>query len=75
MYCGLLLPALVTWVCVLVLQIELCEGRLLFMDLGSSNGTFLNGKLVGGAAIELATGDKLIVGYTELVVTLTTTGP
>jgi len=54
-------------------QVELREGRLMYTDLGSSNGTFLNGKEV--TETELATGDKLILGDTELVVTLTATTP
>jgi pSer/pThr/pTyr-binding forkhead associated (FHA) protein len=54
--------------------VELREGRLLYTDLGSSNGTFLNGKeLTEHKDVELASGDKLILGDTELVVTLTTT--
>ena len=56
-------------------KIELREGRLLYTDLGSSNGTLLNGADVAEhVAAELASGDKLLLGDTQLLVTFTVHG-
>jgi pSer/pThr/pTyr-binding forkhead associated (FHA) protein len=56
-------------------KIELREGRLLYTDLGSSNGTLLNGAdVTEHVAAELASGDKLLLGDTQLLVTLTVHG-
>jgi pSer/pThr/pTyr-binding forkhead associated (FHA) protein/uncharacterized RDD family membrane protein YckC len=42
-------------------------GKVVLKDLGSSNGTYVNGKRVDGS-IGLADGDKVVVGEAELVV-------
>lgn len=44
------------------------DGRLFVEDLGSTNGTYLNAKKVGGA-IALHKGDRLQIGRTVLEVT------
>jgi len=44
------------------------EGRLYVEDLGSTNGTYLNAKKVGGA-VALQRGDRLQIGRTVLEVT------
>ena len=44
------------------------DGRLFVEDLGSTNGTYLNAKKVGGA-VGLQKGDRLQVGRTVLEVT------
>mmetsp|Transcript_49978 Transcript_49978/g.98737 ORF Transcript_49978/g.98737 Transcript_49978/m.98737 type:complete len:218 (+) Transcript_49978:147-800(+) len=57
-------------------KIELREGRLLYTDLGSSNGTWLNGSEVKEhSAMELSCGDILLVGNTELNMNFTIHGP
>jgi len=44
------------------------EGRLLYEDVGSSNGSFLNGnRLVAGVQAEIREGDRLRLGKTEMV--------
>lgn len=47
-------------------QIELVKGVVYLADLGSTNGTFLNGKKVAGDGIELREGDYLDVGTTRI---------
>ena len=42
------------------------EGRVLLRDLGSTNGTFLNGERVAGEAA-LASGDRIRIGGFEIV--------
>lgn len=42
------------------------SGRLLLRDLGSVNGTRCNGKIVGSAGCELASGDQIDVGNTRI---------
>jgi len=46
--------------------IELEDGRLVVKDLGSSNGTFLNGRRLYGGTV-LKDGDEIMVGTTRLV--------
>ncbi len=41
------------------------DGQVLVEDLGSTNGTFVNGRRVGGDTL-LAVGDRVTVGATEL---------
>ena len=44
------------------------EGRLLYEDVGSSNGSFLNGnRLTAGVQAEIREGDRLRLGKTEMV--------
>jgi len=44
------------------------EGRLLYEDVGSSNGSFLNGnRLTSGVQAEIREGDRLRLGKTEMV--------
>jgi pSer/pThr/pTyr-binding forkhead associated (FHA) protein len=43
-------------------SIRLCGGRCLIADLGSRNGTFVNGKQVGRDAVEVGVGDEIRVG-------------
>ncbi len=47
---------------------------VIVQDLGSLNGTFVNGKLIGAAAV-LRTGDKVVVAGTEFLVELIDTKP
>ena len=47
-------------------QLSATAGSLRVKDLGSTNGTFVNGKRV--AASELLDGDRLAVGRVELIV-------
>lgn len=49
-------------------RLELVRGVLYVTDTGSSNGTFLNGKLLGGDSIELVPGDDIDVGNTRITV-------
>ena len=57
-------------------KIELREGRLLYTGLGSSNGTWHNGDDVKAHnAIELTSGDNLILGNTQIEVEFTVHGP
>jgi pSer/pThr/pTyr-binding forkhead associated (FHA) protein len=50
-------------------RLELARGVLYLCDLGSSNGTFLNGKMLGDEGIELRVGDDVDVGNTRITVT------
>lgn len=49
-------------------RLELVRGVLYVADLGSSNGTFLNGKALGDEGIELRVGDDVDVGNTRITV-------
>jgi pSer/pThr/pTyr-binding forkhead associated (FHA) protein len=49
-------------------RIDVVRGVLYLADLGSSNGTFLNGKPLGGDGIELRPGDDIDVGNTRITV-------
>lgn len=49
-------------------RIELSRGVLYIADRGSSNGTFLNGERLEGAALELRVGDAIDVGGTRVIV-------
>jgi pSer/pThr/pTyr-binding forkhead associated (FHA) protein len=49
-------------------RLELVRGVLYVTDEGSSNGTFLNGKPLGGESIELVPGDDIDVGNTRITV-------
>jgi pSer/pThr/pTyr-binding forkhead associated (FHA) protein len=49
-------------------RIDVARGVLYVADLGSSNGTFLNGKPLGGDGIELRLGDDVDVGNTRITV-------
>jgi pSer/pThr/pTyr-binding forkhead associated (FHA) protein len=56
-------------------QIELREGRILYTDLGSSNGTLHNGAdLKEHVPVELASGDALLLGDTLLLVNVAVQG-
>ncbi len=48
--------------------LTLVDGVLYLRDAGSSNGTFLNGKPVDGAGIEVLAGDSVDVGTTRITV-------
>lgn len=50
-------------------MLELADDRLMFSDLGSSNGSFVNGQQVK-APLQLHTGDKLKIGDFEFAVTI-----
>lgn len=50
-------------------RLEMSRGVLYLADLGSSNGTFLNGKMLGDEGIELRVGDDVDVGNTRITVT------
>jgi pSer/pThr/pTyr-binding forkhead associated (FHA) protein len=50
-------------------RLELVRGVLYVADLGSSNGTFLNGKALGQESIEVRPGDDIDVGNTRITVT------
>ena len=50
------------------LKVELCEGGLVITDLGSTNGTKINGVRVEKAIAQV--GDKISVGETKMVVEL-----
>ncbi|HEY9181456.1 MAG TPA: FHA domain-containing protein [Candidatus Baltobacteraceae bacterium] len=56
-------------------RLELARGVLYISDLGSSNGTFLNGKPLGDGGIELRVGDDIDVGNTRITVTSTVPVP
>ena len=43
------------------------DGGFFLEDLGSTNGTFLNGKEVTDEAMELLDGDKISVGQIEFM--------
>lgn len=45
-------------------DISIASGELTIRDLGSSNGTFLNGDSVGVEPLEITPGDKIQVGAT-----------
>jgi S-DNA-T family DNA segregation ATPase FtsK/SpoIIIE len=49
-------------------RFDLARGVLYVADLGSSNGTFLNGKPLGDDGIELRPGDDVDVGNTRITV-------
>lgn len=49
-------------------RLELVRGVVYVSDAGSSNGTFLNGKPLGGESIELRPGDDIDVGNTRITV-------
>lgn len=49
-------------------RLDLVRGVLYVSDAGSSNGTFLNGKPLGGESIELRPGDDIDVGNTRITV-------
>lgn len=49
-------------------RLELVRGVLYVTDEGSSNGTFLNGKPLGGESIELRPGDDVDVGNTRITI-------
>jgi len=44
------------------------EGTLTVEDVGSANGTFLNGTRVRSIPIALAPGDRVVIGSTEIVI-------
>ena len=46
--------------------LQVAGGALYVTDLGSRNGTFLNGKRLGGEGIELKIGDHIDVGNTRI---------
>jgi pSer/pThr/pTyr-binding forkhead associated (FHA) protein len=46
------------------------ENRVAIKDLGSRNGTYVNGQKIAGE-VELATGDEVIVGPLKFLVTIT----
>ena len=48
--------------------LQLAAGALYVTDLGSRNGTFLNGKRLGDEGIELKSGDHIDVGNTRIEV-------
>jgi predicted component of type VI protein secretion system len=47
-------------------RLQVAGGAAYLTDLGSSNGTFLNGKPTGRAGIELKPGDDIDVGNTRI---------
>lgn len=49
-------------------RLELVRGVVYLADLGSSNGTFLNGKALDDESIELRPGDDIDVGNTRITV-------
>ena len=52
------------------------RGKAYFSDLGSSNGSYLNGKIVApDLPIEIASGDRILLGETELEVQLVKAAP
>jgi adenylate cyclase len=51
-------------------QIDLQGDRFILRDLGSSNGTFLNGKRIGDSA-PLADGDEVVIGTSRMEFRLT----
>lgn len=56
-------------------RLDLVRGVLYVSDAGSSNGTFLNGKPLGGESIELRRGDDIDVGNTRIIVNGTEAAP
>jgi pSer/pThr/pTyr-binding forkhead associated (FHA) protein len=52
-------------------RFELARGVVYLTDLQSSNGTFLNGKLLGNEGIEVRPGDDIDVGNTRISVVQT----
>lgn len=49
-------------------QVQMAQGLVYLSDLGSSNGTFLNGKPVKDEGIEVRPGDDIDVGNTRISV-------
>lgn len=49
-------------------RLDLARGVLYVADLGSRNGTFLNGKALPDGSIELRPGDELDIGNTRITV-------
>lgn len=49
-------------------ELSLQRGVLYLADMGSSNGTFLNGKQLSAGAIEVLAGDVIDVGTTRITV-------
>lgn len=49
-------------------QFDFSRGVVYLSDLGSSNGTFLNGKLLKNEGIEVRPGDDIDVGNTRITV-------
>lgn len=47
------------------------NGNYVLRDLGSSNGTFLNGRKISSADADLSSGDRIMVGSAELVFSTT----
>ena len=50
-------------------RFEVDRGVVYLSDLGSSNGTFLNGKRLGSEGIEVRAGDDIDVGNTRVSIT------
>lgn len=48
------------------------SGKFYLEDLGSTNGTYLNGKALGNAAVELLDGDKIRLGRVTFLFVLPT---
>ncbi len=46
------------------------SGKFFLEDLGSTNGTYLNGKKLGDKAVELLDGDKISLGRTNFLFVL-----
>lgn len=51
-------------------DVDSIKAELTVRDLGSSNGTFINGESVGALPIPMKTGDKVQVGSTLLVLSI-----
>ena len=49
-------------------EIHIDGGRVRVIDLGSTNGTFVDGERVGERGIELADGSRITIGRTRIVV-------
>jgi pSer/pThr/pTyr-binding forkhead associated (FHA) protein len=56
-------------------RLDLVRGVIYVADLGSSNGTFLNGKPLSDGGIEVRPGDDVDVGNTRITITETTPTP
>ena len=52
--------------------IRIADGKITVEDIGSLNGTYVNrgARLVPGTAVELKTGDEVIIGKTFLKLTV-----
>ncbi len=48
-------------------RIECVDDNCFMIDLGSSNGTLVNGRRIEGTAIQLADGDVFTIGCTEFM--------